>query len=224
MNGRDLYGAIYSGAEVDELPAAGIGWWGEALERWRREGLGPGQDPNEAIGFATDQTAWLPVNLNMAPSYPVEVLELDAEYATVRDEYGVTRKMLRTDYDRSKGLMGASGDMSSMSLWLDFPVTDVRSWKSVLEERFLPTPRHRLPSDWPAGRQDLIDYTQTRWTWHFSFPFGGLFSAVRQLMGLEAAAAAMMNNPVLVQTIANDLADFYLSSFALILKLFIRKH
>jgi hypothetical protein len=42
---------------------------------------------------------------------------------------------------------------------------------------------------------------------HFSFPFGGLFSAVRQLMGLEGTIFAMADNPQLVKTIVSDLKE-----------------
>jgi len=52
---------------------------------------------------------------------------------------------------------------------------------------------------------------------HFSFPFGGLFSAVRQLMGLEGAIFAMVDNPQLVKTIVSDLSDFYLESYSLLI-------
>jgi hypothetical protein len=125
MNGRELYSAIYSGERVDRLPVRGIGAWSEAVERWRTEGLKANEDLNVALSLMADETimnapsSGLPLNLNMCPLFPIQILEENSEYVTLIDEYGVTKKMLRSDYDRSKGYMASAGATSSMSHWIN---------------------------------------------------------------------------------------------------------
>ena len=217
MNGRELYGAIYAGEKTDRLPVHGIGGWAEAVQRWRMEGLGPQEAPNAALGLTGDDTMGLPLNLNMVPQFPIRVLAKTPNYVTLVDENGITKKMLRADFDRSGGYMAAAGATSSMSQWLDFPVKDAPTWKAIYEERFRAAAHGRLPADWDEQTADFIERSRTRWVAHFAFPFGGLFSAVRQLMGLEGALFAMFDQGRTVHTIVRDLTDFYLGSFALAL-------
>ncbi|MHC4250425.1 MAG: uroporphyrinogen decarboxylase family protein [Planctomycetota bacterium] len=216
MNGRELYGAICSGEPFDRLPIGGIGGWTEAVERWRAEGLGPDESPNEATGLANDDTAGLRLNLNMHPLYEIRVIEKGPRHVTLVDEYGVTKKMLRADFDRSEGRMARAGATSSMSHWMDFPVKDMRSWKAIFEERFRAQPEGRVGYAYEEEKTEARERSETRWVAHFSFPFGGLFSAVRQLMGLEGAVYAMADEPELVHTMVRDLAGFYADAYAML--------
>lgn len=216
MNGRELYGAVYSGEEFDRLPIRTAGGWRETLERWRREGLGADEDPNVATGLVSDDAMRLDLSLNMHPLFDIRILDKGERYVTFVDEFKVTRKMLRVDFDRSEGQMVASGAVSSMSHWIDFPVKDLASWKELYEERFRAVPEGRVGVDM-IGRAEFEARSETRWVTHFSFPFGGLFSAVRQLMGLQGAIFAMADDPGLVRTIVSDLTRFYVDAFAMLL-------
>ena len=216
MNGRELYQAIYSGEKFDRLPIVGIGGWTETMERWRQEGLGADRDPNAATGLVADERTGLPLNLNMHPLFDIEILEKGEQYVTLVDEFGVTKKMLTADFDRSEGHMRAAGATSSMSHWLAFPVEDMRSWKQIYEERFRAVPEGRITRNIEAEGQQIEEHAETRWVSHFSFPFGGLFSAVRQLMGLEGAVFAMADRPELACTIISDLSDFYVDAYAML--------
>jgi hypothetical protein len=185
MNGRELYEAIFSGERFDRLPIIGLGMWAETNERWRHEGLGVEEDANVVMGLVNDDLVNMSLNLNMYPLFDIEIIEKGDEYVKLVDEFGVTKRMLRADFDRSGGLKSAAGALSSMSQWLDFPVKDMLSWKSIYEERFRSTLEGRVSDDWSNEKDDFRVSAETRWVGHFSFPFGGLFSAVRELMGLE---------------------------------------
>lgn len=202
-----------AGAQPDIIRPGGFSPWPETRERWEREGLPPGADPNQVLGLNHDDGMGLPLNLNMVPPFEIQVLQKNADYVTVRDEYGVTRRLLRKDFDHTGGAMGASGAMSSMSEWSDFPVKTLKDWKAIYEERFRPVAAERLPIDWREKLPEFRSRSETRYVGSFSFPFGGLFSAVRQLMGLESTCYAMADDPALVKTIANDMADFYVAVF-----------
>ena len=215
MNGREVHEAVFAGERPDRLPLPGLYPWAEARERWEREGLPAGQDVNVVLGLASQDYGGLPLNLNMLPTFPIRKLSEDAEYVTLIDEYGVTKRCLRSDYVRSGGYKGAAGAMSSMSQWLDFPVTDLRSWKAILEERFRPTLAGRLPEGWSASEHNRM--AETRWIGYFCFPLFGLFGPMREMMGLEGLLYTMADEPALVHTIVGDLVDFWLAIFAQVL-------
>ncbi len=217
MNGRERFEAIYRGERPDRLPILGIGAWGGTLERWRREGLGPDESPSIVLGLdGSDEATHLPLSLSMVPRFPIRVLEEDETYVILVDEYGVTKKMLRVEFERSEGRMDASGMVDTMSNWIDFPVKDMASWKPIFEERFHPDLDGRLPVDWDL--EQFIERSKTRWVAFFSYPFGGLFGGLRELMGLENMLFTMADDPHLIHTIIDDLTSFWIETFATILK------
>jgi uroporphyrinogen decarboxylase len=215
MTGRELHTALYSGERFDRLPQHGVWPWAEALERWRREGLPADVYWNELL-FAPipDDSLGLPLSLNMVPAFEVRVFEKTDEFVTLVDEYGITKQTLRSDFDRSGGLMGNAGAMSSMSHWLDFPVKTLADWKPLYEERFRPDLAGRLPADWDQKKAEFREKSSTRWVSHFSFPLGGLFGGLRQLLGLEGLIFAMADDPALVRTMVDDLTTFWVETFA----------
>jgi hypothetical protein len=207
--------AINAGERVDRLPVPGIWPWAEARERWVREGLPAEADHNALLDLTNDDFRHLPLNLNMVPAMPIKVLDLGPDYVTLIDEFGVTKRCLRSDYDRSGGFKTAAGAMSAMSQWIDFPVKDLRSWQAIREARFQPTLEGRLPAGWSAVEHAAE--AETRWVGFFCFPLFGLFGPLRELMGLEGLLFAMYDTPALVRTIIDDLTDFWLDTFALVL-------
>ena len=217
LNGRMRYHAIYSGEKFDRLPICRVGSWGETDIRWLSEGLRDGEDPNEVVGLISDETMRLPVNLNMYPLFDIKVLNEDGRHVTLVDEYGVTKRMLQSDFDRSEGKKGSAGATSSMSQWLDFPVKSIKTWKKIFDERFQPSRTGRLPDTWNDDKAGFQLRAETRWVNHFSFPYGGLFSAVRELMGIEGLAYATADDPELIRTIVEDLSGVYLDIFSLVI-------
>jgi hypothetical protein len=55
-----------------------------------------GAEPSQALGLVDpDGPISLPLNLNMVPEFPIQVVEQDERYVVLTDEFGVTKKMLR---------------------------------------------------------------------------------------------------------------------------------
>ncbi len=217
MNGREIYEAIYAGERPDYLPVSGIWPWEEARERWQREGLPEGENPNTVLGLTDPHDAWqvgLPLNLNMVPTFPIEIREMTAEAVVLVDEFGVTKRLLRGDFDRTDGYKTGAGNTSSMAHWLDFPVKDMRSWKAIYEARFRPDLTGRLPEDWPEARARLKEQAETHLVCLWGFPFFGFFGPLRELMGLEGLCYAMADDPTLIHTIVADLASFFVETIA----------
>ncbi|MHB1456763.1 MAG: uroporphyrinogen decarboxylase family protein [Armatimonadota bacterium] len=214
MNGRELLSAIYTGEQVDRFPLPSVSPWGETMERWNREGLPPGADVNRELGLVSDDYVGLNLNLNMVPVFPIRILDEGAEYVTLVDEFGVTKRMIRRDYDRSGGYQMGGGASSSMSHWIDFPVKDLRSWKTLFEERFHPSISDRVPTDWDSYKAEFNKAAETRWSTYGCYPFFGLFGPMRELMGFEGLIYAMMDNPALIHTMVDDLTSFWLEVFS----------
>lgn len=220
MNGRELYEAIFSGGTPDRLPLPSVGGYRETRDRWLAEGAESlvEDDPDAAVGLTSDDSIGLPLNLSMVPEFEIRVLKKEDERVTLVDEYGVTKTMMRRDFDASEGRVRKSGLTSSMSQWIDFPVKDMRSWKAIYEERFRPDPAERLPADWGEEKAAFIRRSETRNVSFGGFPFFGTFGPLRQLMGLEGLVYALADDPALVRTILSDLTDFWLALFGEVLK------
>ena len=169
MNGRDLYRSIYSGEITERLPVQRMSYWEETKERWRKEGWQGEGDPNNDLNLGSGDAMGLPLNLSFVPLFPIEVLEDDGYSVVLKDEFGVTKRMLHADFHRSSGQMVSAGTTSSMSQWLDFPVKDMLSWKAIYEKRLRPQIEERLPQDWESRKPEFVEHSQTRWVVHCLF-------------------------------------------------------
>jgi len=217
MNGRELYTCIYSGEKPDRFPIQRMAFWTETINRWINEGLDNRIDPNDALGFIGEDTMGLPLDLNFVPPFPIEILKIDERYVTLKDEFGVTKRMFCLDFKHTSGLMKNAGKASSMCEWLDFPVKDLRSWKMIYEERLQPNLRGRIPDNWEETKIEYLNCSDTHWVIHFCFPLLGLFGPLRELMGFENLVYTMTDKPALIDTIIKDLTDFWLKMYDMIL-------
>jgi len=214
MSGRDRMLCLIAGERPDRLPIHGVDGWAEAVERWCGEGMPCGASVSESLGLLDpDSGISLPLNLNMLPEFPIRVLEKDERHVLLVDEFGVTKRMMRNDFDRTGGHKLDAGAMSAMSHWVAFPVKDMATWKRIYEERFQPNVNGRLPEYWEAGKSEFMHKAKTRWVSLFCFPFFGLFGPIRELMGFEELVYAMADDPGLIHTIVDDLTGMWVSVF-----------
>jgi hypothetical protein len=214
MNGRKLFTTIFAGEIPNRLPVQGLWPWTETVIRWQSEGLEVGRDPDKALGLIDHDTMALPLDLNMLPVFPIQVIAEDDRFVTLTDEYGITKKMFRHDFEATRGQMKEAGLTSAMSLWIDFPVKDMQSWKRTLADHFQPLLAQRLPADWSNRAVDFVEKSKTHWITFTCFPLFGLFGPLRQLMGFEPLILAMAgDNPSLVDLIIEDLTSFWLQVF-----------
>lgn len=227
MDGRNRMMTIISGEKPDRLPIKPIQGWNESIHRWMNEGLILEENGfasvSDALGLIDPEAEmFLPLDLNMYPKFEINILEKKKDYVTLIDEFGVTKRMLRADFDSSNGYKTEAGLMSSMSEWLEFPVKDLVSWKNVYEQRFQPNIKERLPSDWEKKRSHFLEESKSRWVKLSVFPFLGLFGPMRELMGIEQLLYSMFDNPKLIHTIIDDFVDFWLVTLSEIIQSGIR--
>ena len=179
------------------------GVWPATWERWKAEGLG-NRHWAEPFGFDVSnqdaaQFAFVPVNTFLWPPLEVQVLREEPERRLIRDEWGVTR------YIRTDGI--------EMSQYVAWPVSDESSWQK-LRDRLLSRTPGRLP-------HDLISRAALWRDRDSVLGIGGrpmgLFSAIRELMGPEAAMIACALEPGFVRRMAEHLTDLWVDLFAKVL-------
>ncbi len=211
MNNKERREIIEQGKTPDHIPVSRIYPWAEATERWIKEGLPEGEDVNLYLGLDTDDDTYkLPIDMGFNPLFEVEVLDIGNKYVTVIDEYGVTKKMFRTDYDRSNGNITSAGKMSSMSEWINFPVVDYSSWEKIKAERFFTDYKRRVPPNWIDELANVNLIKNDRRMLVENFPILGSFGGLRQLMGLENLIFTMYDNPGLIKKIFEDLTQIWM--------------
>jgi hypothetical protein len=190
------------------------GYWTTAVKRFLREGMPKVQDipvtlsDNSAISGAdqvgtskiefTDRNVASFCHLqsytgrfptNYSPLFPVKVLEEDSQSKTYIDQYGITKKDLKT---------GASPPQD-----LRFPIEtrkDFEAYKEHYDRVFM----KRLPKDWEQLKVSMPDRD-------FPIRLGGspygFLGFPRHLLGTEGLFFAMYDDPQLVK----DINEFYLN-------------
>lgn len=143
MNSAERLHATYQFAPVDHLIRTEFYIWGEALERWRQEGMPDGVEKAELFGFDD------PGGLNIGrlgwcepafvPAMAEQVLEVHGEYEIVRDNAGRTVQCFK---GRRHGFM---------PMYLEHAVTDARDW----EEEVAPLLSPQTPERWAGFDADM---------------------------------------------------------------------
>lgn len=98
--------------QIPDRIAKADGFWKETVERWHTEGLPEGQSPEAYFGLNEFGSIWVDLSFR----FKEEILDETDEYTILRNEYGVTRKLLK------RGSGWTPHDM-------DFAVKDWRSWE-----------------------------------------------------------------------------------------------
>jgi len=188
---------------VDHAPFVEIGKWGQATERWQKEGMPSDVDTsfllngNEFFGF--ERWDYLPLNLGMLPAFEHEVIEEDDRVAVFRGSDGVVHRALK------EGTV--QGTRASMDQYVSFPVTDRASFEDLKKRYNAQTPLRR-PRYWP----DQVRCYKGR-----DYPLAltgiggfGLYSMLRRWMGTENACTVFYDDPALAEEMLDFMTDFFI--------------
>ncbi len=218
MNDKERFLAVMSFEPADRVPFWEQGYWGGTVERWYREGMerrhgvqgspafgdtvrGPATPiaPGDrvcldvAAGAGLDAPSLkVPVNLYLSPPFPEEVLEETGEHATVRDEYGVVKRLPRAH--------------DSIPHFLEWPVKSLEDFERLAAERLDPDSPGRFPQDWQEQVAALSAYQGV--VALGGYPCG-FFGAPRYLMGEMALLMGFLDRPELVGRIVDHLAELW---------------
>jgi uroporphyrinogen decarboxylase len=137
MTDRERFLRYMNYQPVDRPPLHLTGPWGDTLERWYREGLPRGVDPNEYLGLAVK-----PLRINnisgetaLWPWFEEREVREDGQFRYFTDRWGRTVRDFKGH--------------TSMPEWLEFPVKGREDLQRILDERFdLSDLDARYPPEW----------------------------------------------------------------------------
>ena len=134
MNSRERILAALNHEEADRIPITDYLWTATAA-RWHQEGIPDDVTPAEYFGYEN-----VAFDADTSPRFPVEIVDEDEEYVTLRDFYG--------------GLRRNHKDYSTTPEIFDFGVKDRDDWERV-KSRLQPGPdRVDWEANWPARPYD----------------------------------------------------------------------
>lgn len=206
MTHRDHLKKILSGDTSDWVPNYELGCWGQTVERWLQEGMPITDSRVGAMDmfegedlFRLDRRAFARLHTGMIPDFGYQVLEEDERYVVARHGNGVVTRALKEGTVR--------GTRMSMDSYIQFPVTDEKSWEDV-KRRYDPSVPVRYPFWWDeqARLWKDCDYPVVL-LGNASF---GLYSHLRWWAGTEGISYLFYDNPKLVQDMLEFATDFFL--------------
>ena len=171
-----------------------LGFWGQTVERWRKEGLPEDVAPDEY--FEMDPRVYFPINsgftrLPLDPLYEYEELERTESHVVFCGDDGIVRRV-RADHAEL-----------SMPQWLRFPIESRKDWEEMLP-RLEPGKQSRF-GDWADLHAHFDDC---------EYPLGlticGAYGTQRNCFGEEKLAYVYYDDPGLVTDIMRWWLDFYI--------------
>jgi len=217
---RERFLRTFHFKEVDRPPNFEMGFWGQTLERFVKEGMPRVAATYSADGtdscidafyghpfFGLERQDHLPIRLGPIPPYERVTIKEDDRYEIFRDERGVLRKVLKNNIVR--------GTRSSMDQYLDFPVKTREDFEAM-KDRYDPKDPSRYPADWR-----LLARRYRKRDWPLSLDrigMLGFYGLGRSWMGTKNLSKAFFMQPDLVHDMFDFIADFIIEISRLCLR------
>ena len=206
MNTRERFVRCCRFQEVDRAPMVEIGVWGQAFDRWLKEGMPRDADWDFNVLkaselFGLEGFVYPEVNVTTCPRFAHTVLEEDEETYVLIDQDGARRRRMKT------GMGVAHATTPSMDQFLAFAVENRADFEKI-QERFDPDHAGRFPEGWCERAVALQESGQPLAT----TPNGGfgLYSMLRRWMGTENACTIFYDDPPLAEEMLEFLTEFFL--------------
>ncbi len=193
MTHRERWLRTFRFEEVDHVPDEEFGYWDDTFARWHQHGLPPQINDNAIadryFGFAP--TAGVPVNTGLLPAFEHKILEDRGEHQIIQDNAGVI-------------CMVHSNGTDSIPRFLDWSLKTPDDWEQF-KERLNPDDPRRYPDNWDEVVAELNNSTVPALV-----NCGSLFGCLRDWMGFENIAIAIMEQPDWIEQMMADLTNFYI--------------
>lgn len=174
------------------LPSVWQWFWGEALDRWQKEGLPPGVHVQEYLGF--ERAEMIPMNMSVIPRFEVETLEEDATHKVIRDGEGAKKKVMKEHR------------ATSMDQWLEYPVRDRKTWEDY-KKRLDPHAAARYPVWWEQKKEEY-----KRRSYPLGIGVGSFFGWTRNWIGIQNLSYLTVDDPALIEEIGEHLEYFIIEA------------
>ena len=182
--------AIYEFRPVDHLPRREFYIWGEAIERWRGEGLPEDYGERNLFNFDPPGTVGIGLDLGWCeppflPAYEEEVVRVEGDTEIVRDAAG---RLLRVFRGRRHGFMPE---------YVGHPVSCERDWEKDVAPRLDPDDERRYEG-LPEKCRDAAARREDEGVMLRQGMVGG-YMYLRALMGPEDLLFAFYDKPDLIR-------------------------
>jgi len=192
MTHRERFLRTYRFEQVDHVPDMEFGYWDETFPRWHDEGLPP-QIDNNAIAdryFGFAPFAGVPVNVGLLPAFESRVIEETDRHQIIIGGQGVKCQVHKDG-------------TSSVPHFLDWSLKTPADW-SVFKERLDPDNLARYPDDWDEVSNNLNNSSVP-----VQVSAGSMFGRIRDWMGFENVAIAVMEQPEWIEEMMEHLTRLY---------------
>jgi len=176
-----------------DRPAAGDSFdYDSTRERWEREGLPAGMDPNEYFNMDFNVRWEVPVKIGVLPSYDEEILEETEEYIVERRSSGETVRRFKHMPE------------PAMPQWIKYPLQSRADWEEY-KRRLDPDTPERFPANFAelAAEWRDRDYPLGIWMW-------GAYGIIRDWWGLQRISVLFYDEPALIAEMVEHLTYFCL--------------
>ena len=201
MTNRERFIACATGKPIDRTPVFFMfGPWGETVARWQSEGV---ENPGGAwADFDLDRCVGVAgyVNHHFCPGFAHELIERKEDGKLImRDGFGQIIECIEGH--------------STIPKIIRSPVETLEDWQKLKTERLNASDPRRFSQNWKEIAENLnaADVPVQIGT----YPMG-LYGTLRDLVGVEGSLYAFYDEPELVETIMNDLTDYYIELFDII--------
>ncbi len=198
MTHRERFLRTYRFQEVDHVPDMEFGYWDETFVRWHNEGL-PQQIDNNVVAdryFGFMPFADMPVNkwhhLGLLPAFEPRIIEETDRHKIIIDAEGVTSQVHKDGTD-------------SIPHYLDWSLKTPDDWPAF-QERLDPDDPARYPDDWDGVSKRLNNSSAP-----VQVPAGSLFGRLRNWMGFENVAIAIMEQSEWIEEMMEHLTQLYVT-------------
>jgi hypothetical protein len=203
MNPLERFLGVMEYRTVDRVPNHEVGVWSQTVDRWKGEGLDPGDlhwdwfTGEECFGM--DPREYIPVNFGMIPPFEEETIEETDRYLVKRQASGIVTKALKEGTSR--------GMRSSMDEYLDFPVKEPGDFRE-LRKRFVSGNAGRYPPQWEAIQLPGWKIRTHPLVLGRNCSTLGFYWRAREWMGTVGVSYAWYDLPELMHEMMDFIADF----------------
>jgi len=195
---RERFLRTYRFQPIDHVPDMEFGYWAETLVRWHHEGLPQQIDSDEKANkyFGFMPFADMPMSkwhhLGLLPAFESRVIEETDRYKVIIDGEGVTCQIYKDG-------------TSTIPHYLDWSLKTPDDWVAF-KERLNPDDPARYLDDYDEVSKKLNNSSAP-----VQVPAGSLFGRLRNWMGFENIAIAIMEQTEWVEEMMEHLTQLYVT-------------
>jgi len=206
MTNRERFCAALNFEKVEQICHTEHGFWQETYDRWVSEGLPAGVLPGDVFKpfdadkdvfthFGVSRQAYVMSDNSFIPGFKDEVLAEDDHIRTIRNRNGV--------------IMEVSKISQSPPHALEYPIKDIKTYRTLRDEHLQPLPEKRRMKDF----DQVSAYFNAQQEFPVCTHMNGFFAIVRELMGVESAIYAFYDHPEMIREMLDDHVNYNIAVF-----------